>query len=189
MPISSITNALFPSPSSAATSAVSQQDVQNLINQYYAPYSEAGARALPTLEEQYMMLLNDPAAVNQMLASGFQTSPGYQFQMDQAMMAANQANAAGGMAGTPAHQQQAMGYATGLANQDYYNYLNQMTGLYNTGLSTAGNINQMGYNANAASANLMSDYLAALMGLEYASQASQNRATSSLLGGMLGGIF
>lgn len=176
-------NWLFPSPSEAATQAWSPEEMQAMFDKYYGPYIEAGMRAMPTLEEQYNLLLTNPTAVNEMLASGFQTSPGYDFQMEQAMNAANMAGAAGGMAGTPAHQQQAMGYAQGLANQDYWNYMNQMTGLYGTGLGVAQDINQMGYGASTGAAQGMGNYMGALMGMEYSAQQSQNDMLASLLGG------
>ena len=70
-------------------------------------------------------MVNDPNALYSKFGQGFQQSPGYKFQVDQATNAANSAASAGGMLGTPAEQQQLAGTVGGLANQDFYNYMNQ----------------------------------------------------------------
>jgi len=140
-------------PYSASSGYLSGMGQQSLP--YYQPYMQAGAAALPALMGQYSQLMTNPGSVNQMLGSGFEQSPGYQFQYDQAMNAANSAAAAGGMAGSPAAQQNASTVAQQMANQDYYNYLKNVTGLYGAGLSGMGNINQMGYQANTGYADIL----------------------------------
>lgn len=164
----------------------SYEDVENMLMKYFGGYIEEGDVALQTLAEQYTMLLNDPAAMQAMLGAGFEESPGYQYQYEQAMNASNQANAAGGMLGTPAHTQQSMGTASGLAQQDYANYYNRNADLYQTGMKTATGINQMGYNANAAVAGGMGNYMGSTMTADYKMQAAQMDALASLLG-MAGG--
>jgi len=47
---------------------------------------------------------NDPDGLYSKLGQGYKESPGYQFKLKQAMMAGDNAAAAGGMAGTPQHQ-------------------------------------------------------------------------------------
>jgi hypothetical protein len=165
----------------------SYEDVENMLMQYFGGYIEEGDVALQTLAEQYTMLLNDPAAMQAMLGAGFEESPGYQYQYEQAMNAANQSAAAGGMLGTPAHAQQSMGTASGLAQQDYANYYNRNANLYGQGLSTATGINQMGYQANAAMAGGMGNYMGSTMTADYKMQASQMDALASLLGMAAGG--
>ena len=91
--------------------------IQQMLPQYFKPYQQ----------------MLDPTALMSKIGAGYQQSPGYQFQLGQAMKGIGQAAAAGGMAGSPMQQQQAAQTATGLANQDYYNYLNQALGLYQTG--------------------------------------------------------
>ena len=108
------------------------------------------------------------------------------------MNAANQAAAAGGMLGTPSHQNQAMTQSQNIANQDYWQYVNHLTGLYNQGLGVAGDVNKMGYNASSAIASDLARFMGAEMGLAGQSANYQNQMMNSLFGGvgsMLGGIF
>src|ERR1700751_3520310 len=92
--------------------------IPDTIKPYYQPYIDAGQQSLSSLMGQYNTLLSNPGAIMNMAGGGFQQSPGYQFQMNQAINAANNAAASGGMAGTPYHQQNAAGMASNLANQD-----------------------------------------------------------------------
>lgn len=183
------------------------------LQQYFNPYIQAGNNALPVLQgqygsllgqlpglqSQYGMLMNNPGAVMNKIGQGFQQSPGYQFQVNQALGAANRAAAAGGMLGSPMEQQTIAGRVNGLANQDYYNYLNHGLSLYNTGLqgsanlygaglSGEGNLARMGY---GAASNLGEDLASALMSqsqLAYAGATNQNEAQQGALGG-IGGLL
>lgn len=160
--------------------------MEPMLHQYYDPYVSWGNQAMPTLEEQYAMLLQNPSALYASLGSEYQTSPGYQFQLDQALNAGNQAMSAGGMLGTPAHQQQNMGYAQGLANQDYNNYMARMLDMYGLGLS--GTQGQLGYGYNAS--NQLASGLGNLYGsqanLAFGGAASQNKQSSDMWGSILG---
>lgn len=160
--------------------------IEPMLRGIYDPYVDYGMRAMPTLEEQYAMLLSDPGALYSMMGQGFESSPGYQFQLDQAMNAANQSAAAGGMAGTPAHQQQAMGYAQGLAGQDYQNYMNQMMNLYGRGLSGTEGQLQTGYGAGNQLASGLSGLYGSQANLASSQAAAQNKQLASLLGGIGG---
>jgi hypothetical protein len=173
-------------PADAALDLYSLEDMENMLMEWYGPYREAGMRALPTLEEQMMMLLTSPSTTYNMLSSGYETSPGYEFQQQENMNAANSAAAAGGMAGTPAHQQQAMNMSQGTAAQDYNNYMNHMMSLYTQGLGVGNNINQMGYNASSAIAQDLARFMGAQMGLTYQGAAQQQAMSSSLMGALMG---
>lgn len=166
----------------------SYEEIEAMFDKYLGHYMEAGEKALYSLEDQYLMLLNNPAAIQEMLGSGFEESPGYQYQYDQAMNASNQSAGAGGMLGTPAHAAQSMGTAQGLAAQDYNNYINRNQQLYNTGINTAQGINQMGYNASSTAASGMGNYMGSTMAADYKKQASQMDSLSSLIGAGLGGF-
>lgn len=130
-----------------------------MLEENYRPYTEAGERAIPQLEEQYMRLLNDPNAVQQLLGGQYQQSPGYQYQYDSAMNAQNSAAAAGGGLGTQAHQTNAAKTAAGITNQDYWNYYNANSNLYGKGLSGTQGLYAGGLNAtNSLSQGLGSAY-------------------------------
>jgi len=181
---------------------------------YYQPYAQAGQGALGQLQGQYgnllgnyggiqgqyNQLMNDPNGVMNKIGAGYQKSPGFDWQMNQGMNAANNAAASGGMAGSPQHQQQAATMAEGLANQDYYNYMNKALGLYGTGLQgnqglynqglagTQG-LNQMGFNANDQMARIMADSLSQQGQMAFAGQAAQNQSQGQGWGNMIGGAM
>jgi hypothetical protein len=126
----------------------------------------------------------DPTALMQQIGGGYQASPGYQFQLGQAMKGIGQAAAAGGMAGSPMQQQQSGQVAQGLASQDYYNYLNRALGLYQTG---AGGYRGLG--EDLASSLLSEAQLAQLQQEEAAKEKEQK--SSDIWGsiGKIGGVI
>ena len=162
------------------------QQVPGTVSPYYQPYINAGGSALNTLQGQYSNLINDPGGKMNQIGSSYQQSPGYQFSLQQALYGANNASAAGGMAGSPQGVQNDETLATNLANQDYYNYLNHALGLYGAGLEGEQGLNQMGYGASDALAKELSRNLYSEAGLNYSSQASKNMGKSSLFGGLAG---
>lgn len=173
---------LFPDASKSAGKYLNQ--IPGTIKPYYEPYINAGNQATSTLQEQFAKLLQNPGEFMKVIGGGFQQAPGYQFALNQGLGAAENAAAAGGMTGSPQHQQQAAQMATGLANQDYYNYLDRTLGAYNQGLQGTQNMFNTGYNA---SSNLASDLASSLMSqanLKYAGKNNQNQAFGGALGSL-----
>jgi hypothetical protein len=160
-------------PADAAKPYLDQ--ISGTITPYYQPYINAGQNAMGQLMPQYNRLVNDPTSVQNQIGSTFKASPGYGWNVDQATNAANRASAAGGMMGTPQEQQQLATTVSGLANQDYYNYVNQGLGMYNQGLSGLGNINQMGYGASTGLANNLASALMSQAQLAYTGQQNANQ--------------
>lgn len=178
---------IFSTPPNAADNAMPyfNQAISQLPS-YFQPYINAGQQALPQLQQQYGQLINNPGSVMNGIGSDFHQSPGYQFQTSQAEGAANRAAAAGGMLGSPMQQQNIAGTINGMANQDYYNYLNHGMNLYGMGLQGLGQQAQMGY---GASSNLGEDMTTALMSqgqLAYSGQANQNQGRFGMLGSAMG---
>ncbi len=187
-PINSMTNALFPNPGNAAMPY--EQQGMNQLPGYYKPYMQAGQGALGTLGGQYSQLLNNPGGMFNQIGQSYHQSPGFQFAMRQAMMGANQGAAAGGMAGSPSAMQNNMQIATGLGNQDYYNYMNNAMGMYGQGLQGEQGLAGLGYDASNSLGTNMGDMYNNEAQLAYAGQADQNQDTGGLIGditGMFGG--
>jgi hypothetical protein len=183
------------------------------MGQYYNPYISAGNQALPQLQQQYNQLLgglpdlqqqygnamSNPGGVYNQIQSGYQQSPGFQFALKQALAGSNNANAAGGMAGSPMAQQQNMQVASGLASQDFNNYMQNALGvygmglqgeqgLYNEGLGGLGGLGQLGYNASNEMANNLGQSLLSKSMLQYAGQNAQNQNQGSMWGALGGGL-
>lgn len=175
----------YKNPANAAMPYLNQ--IPGTMKPYYDPYIQAGQQSLGDLMSQYGQLMNDPGQKFAQMGQGFQQSPGYQFQYNQGMNAANSAAGAGGMAGTPYHQQNAASMASNLANQDFYNYMGNVQGLYGQGLQGASGINQMGYNASNELAQSLAAALMNQGGMAYAGQNNQNMANSQRMGNIFGG--
>ena len=129
------------------------------LNQNIGPYAQTGQSLLPYLTGGYAGLAFSPEQEQSRLGSGFQESPGYQWNLDQQLQAQNQALAAGGMLGSPESQQFAEQTAHGLADQDYNNYYNRNAQLMQTGLGGLQGLETQGQMASNQLANNMTDYL------------------------------
>lgn len=161
--------------------------IPDVMKEYYDPYIEAGRGALGRTQEEYEHLMNDPTQITNRLGANFTDDPGYQFALGQGEQAITNAQAAGGMAGSPQHQQLAAQLAAQMANQYYKDYMDRELGLYGAGLAGMGGINQMGY---GASTGLGEDLARALMNqgnLAYTGQQNRNMQGNPV-GSMLGGI-
>jgi len=169
-------------PADAANPYLEQ--IYGKVSPYFDPYIQVGQKALPELQKQYGNLINDPTAMMKQIGGGYQASPGYQWNVDQATKAANNAAAAGGMLGSPAEQQQLAQTVTGLANQDYYNYMDRGLQQYGMGLGGLGNMTQMGYGAGRDLSSILNDQLMSQAQLAYAGQANQNQAQGGLWGAL-----
>lgn len=164
------------------------QQMPDQLKQYFNPYIDAGNRALPGLEKQYGQLTNDPGGRLNEIGAGYHQSPGFQFAMQQALQGAGHAAAAGGMAGSPQHEQQNMGIATNLANQDYNGWLQNALGLYGTGLQ-----GQQGmYNTGAESGMRLGENLSSILAqrakLAYEGQNTENQRDEGIWGSIGGGV-
>ena len=168
------------------------QQIPSQTAPFFGPYYGAGLNSLGQLQGQYGNLLQDPGARLNQIGAGYKESPGFKFALQQALSGANQASAAGGMAGSPQSQQQNMELATQLANQDYNNWLQQATGLYGAGLQGAQGLAGMGQQAGRNYANLLAQSLADQAKLKYSGNVAQNQNFGSglgMLGSGLGMLF
>jgi hypothetical protein len=159
------------------------QQIPGAVGQQLNPYIQAGQQALSPLQGQYSQLLSGPGQKLNEIGQSYQQSPGLDFALKQALQARRNAQAAGGMAGSPQHEFEAMQTATGLSNQDYENWLGHATGLYGQGLAGEQNLYGVGANAGESMANAIAQALATQGQLSADSAAYQNEQKP------LGGLF
>lgn len=162
-------------------------DIPGYLEKYMGPYNKAGMDSLPGLQNQYNQLLGNPGDFMNKMGSNYQQSPGFKFAMEQALQGGNNAAAAGGMAGSPMHQQQNMQMATNLANQDFNKWIQQAMGLYGRGLSGQENLYNVGAHMGQGMGEDMSQYLMSKAMMDYAREANDNQFWGGLVGGV-GGI-
>ena len=195
-----------------------QDDANQYLNQipgtvspYYQPYINAGGQALGSLGNQissllgggsslmgsYGSMLSDPSGYMNSLGAGYQESPGYQAQLNQGLQASDNAAAAGGYTGDPQNQYYDDQVSEGLANKDYYNYLDHalkvaqmgaggMQSMYNTGFHGLEDINNMGFQPSSDLAQALAQVLNEQGQLSYASDINKNQQKGGLIGDTLG---
>jgi hypothetical protein len=163
------------------------QQIPGQLTPYYQPYMDAGTGAMTNLQGQYGQLINDPGAKFNQIGQSFQQSPGFNWQMQQALQGANHAAAAGGMAGSPEHEQQNESVANNLANQDYYNYMDHVMPMYTEGLHGEQDLMHQGYNATKSLTDQIAQELSQSARLQYGENASKTAAESSIFGGVAEG--
>jgi hypothetical protein len=109
--------------------AILQQQRNDLLPDITAGYG--------TLQDQQDLLgLNGPDAATAAMAK-FQTSPGYQFQLQQGLRGVDAGAAAKGMLRSGATLKAEETYGQGLANQDFTNYYNRLMGISTLGETAA----------------------------------------------------
>ncbi len=182
LPAAGVAGGMFANqnPANAAQGYFNQ--IPGEMSKYLNPYVTAGQGAMGQLQGQYGNLVNNPGGFVNQMGQGYQQSPGLQFQENQSLNAANRAAAAGGMLGSPAEQQGIATTVNGLANQDYYNWLNHSMGAYGQGLSGLQGINQQGFMASTDLADSLAQALMSQGNAAYAGAANQNQSQGGGLG-------
>lgn len=162
--------------------------IESGASKYMQPYMDKGMDALNALIGQYGGLINDPGGMLNKIGAGYQQSPGFQFSLNEAMRQMQNSAASGGQAGSPSTQAMMGQRAMGMANQDYGNYLDRATGMYNQGLGIAGNINNQGFNASNQMVQALLQQLASQAQLAGQSANYNNQSTGMGIGDIIGGI-
>lgn len=155
--------------------------------QYQQPWFQAGQNMIPGLTDQYNQLMNDPSKRLNDIGAGYKESPGFKFAMQQALQGGNHAAAAGGMAGSPQHEQQNMQLANDIASQDYNKWLDNALGLYGQGLSGGQNISNQGQQSGQNIADMIAQTLAQQANLSFQGQAQRNQNQGDLFGNIAKG--
>lgn len=171
-------------PADSANQYISQ--IPGQTNQYFDPYFQAGKNSLGPLQDQYHQLLSDPGGLMNKLGASYKESPGLQRNIQQAMQAGGHAAAAGGMAGSPQHEQENMQAATDISSKDYNQYMQNMLGMYGQGLSGQQGMAGMGQQAGQSMADMISQALAQQGANAYQGQAGRNQNRSSIFNNILG---
>jgi len=170
-------------------------EIPGMVSPYFNPYIERGNQIGGTLQDQLNQLMKNPGALEAMMGKGYQKSPGYDFNLGEAQKAGAQASAAGGMAGSPAHQQFAAQTASNFANNDYNNYMGRVIGLYGQCLGGAQGMYGTGAQMGSQLAQLlaMNQMNKASLENQRAQQEQQRKGSiwgglGSLIGGGLGAL-
>ena len=191
--------------SSADKSARMQQKAAEQVRRDLAPYRDAGQQGL---DAQMSALGFGEDGYNpdplpdysiEALSEGFETSPGYQFMVDEMMRSVENSAAGRGMLQSGPTLKALQRNASGIASQEYYNYLNQsrqsnydtensqqrrignLQQLASMGQNSAAQTGQAGMSAAANAGNMrMSGSAAMASGLTGAANAYQGHRQNQM---------
>lgn len=150
-----------------------QTDVTGYADNYN-PYIEGGQRASNQLYD--LLGLNGQDAGDAARAS-FTSSPGQGYLMEQGVQALDRSAAARGQLNSGRQSKDLLRFGTGLAQQDYRNYVNDLSGLGNQGFSATGaKTNTLTQGAGGA---LQGGTLGAQMGFQSANTLPQGMIASA----------
>jgi len=122
--------------------------IPETLRPYFEPYIQQGQRAGSQVEGQYGSMTSDPAGFLANISKNYQQSPGYQWNLQQALQGSNNAAAAGGLLGSGANQQQNEEIAEGLASKDYNDWLSHVLGIFSEGQAGLQGFQNEGFGAS-----------------------------------------
>lgn len=161
-------------PAAAANKYLSQ--IPGVGKQYFNPFIQGGQEAGNILKDQYGRML-DPTALIDSIMSKYKTSQGAQYEMDKLGKGIGATAAAGGIAGTPIHQQEYGEMADKIMSGDMQQFLQNALGIYGKGIEGEQGFFDTGYDASKQLADMIGGSLASQGTLAYAG-AQQNNANN-----------
>ncbi len=134
--------------SAANTASQTQRDIYSQNQQLLNPYVQGGLGAYGTLNN--LLGVGGNSDTMQKTLEGL---PGYQFTLGQGLKSVQNSAASRGLGTSGAALKGAANYATGLANSQYGNYVNQLQNSANTGMQAGSAIAGVGQSTGASIAN------------------------------------
>ena len=170
-------------PADAANQYLSQ--IPGQLQPYFQPYIAQGQQVNQQLVDQYNQMTQNPGQFYSSLGQNYKQSPGYQFKLQQALNAGTNAAAAGGMAGSPAHQQFAEQTANDIASQDYNDYIKNLLAIFGQGQAGQQGLQEQGYKAATGYGENIGSLLGQQGQYAFAGQAGKNANQAGLFGNAL----
>lgn len=179
------------SPAGAASPYLNK--IPGMLHETFDPYINQGKEAYGQINPIYGSMAQDPMAYLQQLMQGYQPSQGYQQRRDEALTAAGNTAAAGGMRGSFQDIKGQGRLADSLLTDDMQQWLKNVMGVQNNGLQGLGQFYNNGYDASKNLAGDLSNVFGTQGQLAFQDQSQKNRnaqnqfsGLGSLAGGLLG---
>lgn len=176
----------YNNPADAASKYYDQ--IPGYLKQYLGKYSDMGQRLAPQMENQFNQMMNNPGAFYNQMAQGFRSSPGFQYQVNQATDAANKAAAAGGMAGSPEEQNYVAQTTNQMANKDFDDYMNRVGSIFGQGLQGQEGMENQGFQASGQLGEDLARELMNRGNLAYTGAQNANAHQNNGFGNFLGDV-
>lgn len=159
-------------PAGSANKYLSQ--IPQAMQPYFQPFINQGQQAGSQLTDQYNQMTQNPGKFMSQMGEGYQQSPGYQFKLQQALNAGNNAAASGGMLGTPMHEQQNMQIGNDIVSQDFNDYINRIMGAFGLGQQGQQKMQEQGFKASTGYGENLGNVLGQQGQYAFGGQAGQN---------------
>jgi hypothetical protein len=124
--------------------------------------------------------MSDPTGFINKLMEGYKPSEGYQFQKEQLTKELGNTAAAGGVAGTPQDQMNQGAGVQKLLSGDMQQFLQNVLGVFNTGLEGEQGIANTGYDASKNLTDALGGALNQQGGLAFQNQQQKNQNKNDL---------
>lgn len=154
----------------------------NQMGNSYNPYVTQGQQAGQQFGDLSNMLTQDPNALQNQIASGFQMSPYQQYLMKMTTDRSNMNAANSGMIQSPVAQEALNAQISALGGQFQNEYINRGMQSFGQGYQGLGNLNEMGYNALGAK----NEYLGAGAAGRFQGDTSRRNAFNNMIGTGIG---
>lgn len=162
------------------------EQIPGTIKPYLDPYAQTGLEAKDRLTPEYEQLMSDPAAFINKLMEGYTPSEGYQARKDELTSMAGGTAAAGGFRGTETDIRNQSDIINRLMSQDMQDYLKNVLGAYQTGLSGEAGLMQQGLGAGESLASSLANVLGTQATTAFQGAQQQEANKNALLRAALG---
>lgn len=156
------------------------------IKPYFDPYMQQGKDAYGQLNPLYSKMMGDPTGYLDQMMQKYKPSSGYQQRRNEALRAAGNTAAAGGMRGSAQDQISQGRLADSLMNDDMQQWLQNVMGLQDRGMSGQQHFYDTGYDASKSYAGDLSNIRGTQSQLAFQGQANKNKMISDLIGALVG---
>jgi hypothetical protein len=158
--------------------------IPQYTNQYMNPYIDKGNQAGDVLSQQYNSLATNPYGFYDTTYNNYNESPYAKYQKDQMTQAAQNTAAAGGYMGTQSDYQRQMDTSSALTDKYFQDYLNNIMGIYGTGLKGEQSLYDTGFRASTESLNDLIGYAGSSAKNQFEGANAGNQMTWSTLQGL-----
>lgn len=172
------------------------EQIPGMAREQLNPYIQQGQTAGTAAQGTYAQMAQNPMEFLNNIFSGYTPSKGFQHQYEQATKGLRNAAAAGGFAGTGAHQADQAELVNRILGQGQGQYFDQIMQILGGGLTGQEQAAQRGFNANTDLTSILGTNLGNQANLEFEGQQQKNATKQNLINqavrlamaGMTGGV-
>lgn len=164
---------LFGNPADDAMGYLNK--IGDTARQQYEPYQQQGQEAYGQMSPALGQMSSDPSGYINKMMGGYQQSPQFKNSLQEALRAAQNTAAAGGMVGSGQDQLGESRLADYMSQNDMQNYLNNVMGAQKTGLQGEQNVYGQGYDATKQLTDSLMNMFGSQSTLAYKGAENQNQ--------------